>query len=250
MRRGPPDVRAPVAALALVPLAALLLAAQEPPPPPDDARVARALDEVLADPGLRAGLDTSHLEAARAEDVLVEGTRQLFESLQRWAYELAKKHPILNVLLFVGLTLALVPLLWHIAYSLRVAFRGSGPAEAHAEGEDGAAARRRRSAELRAEARSLADAGRLREAARALLLAFLALLDERGALAVATSWTNREVLARLRVTGEVRARLVRFVDAADAACYGSQGPSRADLEAGEALLLELERGAPLRGPSS
>jgi hypothetical protein len=247
------STRAATAALLLVPLLVLLAAAQEPPPPlpipPDEAAVARALEQVLADPGVREGLESSHLEAARGEDVLVEGTRRLFEAFQRWAAALAREHPVLNIVLMVGLALALVPLLGHIAWSLGVAFRGPGAHDAAGEGDDGVAARRRRSAELRAEARALADAGRVREASRALLLAFLALLDERGALAVASSWTNREVLARLRVTPEVRARLARFVDAADAACYGSQGPSRAELEAGEALLLELERGAPLRAPA-
>lgn len=215
------------------------LSALQPPPSPD--AVARALDDVLADPVLREGLGTSHVDAAAAGDVLAEGSRHLWGAFRRWSFRLAREHPVLFYSASLAMLLALVPLLVHIGWSLTLAFRGSRAGPPGAAEVDDPAARRRRSAELRAEARDHAAAGRPREAARALLLAFLALLAERRALAVAGSWTNREVLAHLRVPPPERERLAHFVEAADAACYGDHGPSRDALAAGEALLADLER---------
>ncbi|MCO5165511.1 MAG: DUF4129 domain-containing protein [Planctomycetes bacterium] len=234
--------RAPCLA-ALLALVALTPARgdEAPPPTPDD--VATALEAVLDDPALRDGLRTSHMDAAAPGDVLAEGTARLWDAFRRWSARLAREHPALYMALFAGLALALVPLLVHLGWSLALAFRGGSRGPPGAAEADDPAARRRRSAELRAEARALAAAGDLRQATRALLLAFLALLEERRALAVAGSWTNREVLARLRVEPAVRARLARFVAAADAACYGDQRPGPEVLADGEALLLDLERGA-------
>lgn len=201
----------------------------------------RALDDVLADPVLQEGLTTSHVDAAAAGDVLAEGTSSLWNAFRRWSFRMARENPLLFLFATVALFLSLVPMLLHIGWSLAVAFRGPRASAPGAAEPDDPAARRRRSAELRAEARDHVAAGRPREAARALLLAFLALLAERRALAVAGSWTNREVLAHLRVPPAARARLTHFVEAADAACYGDHGPSRDALAAGEALLADLER---------
>ncbi|MBX3472182.1 MAG: DUF4129 domain-containing protein [Planctomycetes bacterium] len=249
-----PDRRAPLLGLVvgLFALAGAPGAARgdEGPAPAHDLthdEVARALEAVLDDPALREGLRTSHMDAAAAGDVLAEGTSRLWDAFRRWAARLAREHPVLYVGLFAVMLLALVPLLLHLGWSLALAFRrGARAAPGDAEADD-PAARRRRSAELRAEARAFAAGGDLRQATRALLLAFLALLEERRSLAVAGSWTNREVLARLRVDPAARARLARFVAAADAACYGDQGPGRDVLDEGEALLLELERGGALGG---
>lgn len=220
-----------------------------PPPPPSAEAVQRELERVLEDPALQEGLGRSHLGTVDQGELLVTGTKSLWSAFLRWATRMNRQYPALPYLAVLLTVLVGIPVVAHLAWSLSLAFRRAGPrAEVGGPDADEAAARRRRSAELRAESRAHAAAGRMREAARALLLAFLALLDERRALVVAGSWTNREVLARLRLAPPVRARLQRFVDAADAACYGQLGPTPVALEDGEALLLELERGAGLAAP--
>lgn len=227
--------------LALLLVLVLLLLGAGPARALDGEQVDEAALAVFEDPALRDGLGQTHVEGITQGEVLAGGTqllvRALLQTLERWV----KGHFILSIVIQLVLLAVLLLLLGHIGWSFRVMFR-RGPRGAAVDPE--LSARRRRSDELRQEARRLAAAGQLREAERALLLAFLALLDERHLLGVAGAWTNREVLARLDVDPATRARLAGFVAAADAACYGDHGPTLAALAQGEALLDELSRGPP------
>ena len=112
-------------ALALAALAFVVTArADEPAPAPTPDAVTRALDEVLADPVLRDGLTTSHVDAAAAGDVLAEGSRHLWNEFRRWSFRMAKANPVLFLAVSLAMLLALIPLLAHIGWSLTVAFRG------------------------------------------------------------------------------------------------------------------------------
>lgn len=206
----------------------------------DGEQVDQAAEAVFEDPALRDGLGASHVEGITQGEVLAGGTqlliRSILQTLERWV----KGHFVLSIFIQLALLTVLLLLLGHIGWSFRVMFRRGASGAAADDPE--LSARRRRSEELRQEARRLGAAGKLREAERALLLAFLALLDERQLLGVAGAWTNREVLARLDVDPATRARLSGFVAAADAACYGDHGPTLAALAQGEALLDELSRG--------
>jgi hypothetical protein len=225
----------------------LVLALGGPARALDGERVDRAAQAVFEDPALKDGLEASHVEGITQGEVLAGGTQllisALLQALRRWM----KGNLVLAILIQIVLLGVLVLLLGHMGWSFRAMFR-RGPRGAAADDPE-LSARRRRSDELRQEARRLAAAGQLREAERALLLAFLALLDERQLLGVTGAWTNREVLARLDVDPATRARLSGFVAAADAACYGDHGPTRDALAQGEALLDELSRGAPPARPA-
>lgn len=224
-------------------LAALLLLVAESPAlePPSPEGVERAVQATFADPELAQGLETAHFGLQDVSGGLWSAVVRGWRRLQSFATELFRSSPLGYGALFAGMLLVLALLIAHIAWSVRQAFsRGDAGQPGEEEVED-AAARRRRSQELRAEARALAAEGRLREAARRLLLAFLALLAERRVLEVARSWTHREVLARLELPPAARRELEEFVRLADEACYADRAPAPEALARGEALLERLER---------
>ncbi len=182
--------------------------------------VDRAVDEVFADPALRDGLtagggglsDVLFAVLTRAQELL----RRVIESLQ-WLHATS---PFIFWTIFVLLFLVLIALLIHIGWTVSLAFlrtTASGPEPSEKEGE----ARRRRSLEILDEARGLAAAGLRREALRALLLAILALAEERRILRIARGWTHREIASRLSVPPHLRGDLFALERSVEAAWYGS-----------------------------
>ena len=83
--------------------------------------------------------------------------------------------------------------------------------------------------DLREQANRLASRGEWREAARALLLALLALIEERKVLQLARGWTNREILARLVLPAGEGAALDVFRRQVEGAWYGGHALDREEL---------------------
>lgn len=201
-------------------------------------RVDRAVEAVFSDPDLR---DALRPRGGGLAELLTyiryrveEFVRELFEKL----YELHENAPSLYWLLFVGLCLVLVVLLGHIGWTL---FRALRVESERGEREEALAARVRRFEELRRESRELAAHGDLRQAARLLLLALLALVEERRALAFARSWTNREIVARLRLGGASSDELQGFAATIEHVWYGGASPSAERYARLEAALERLAR---------
>jgi len=164
-------------------------------PSPTLEETRRALAEVLADPQLHAALQ-------RKGEGLLHNLGELMLRLQRWLQglvdqllELQQESPALFWVVFALLIAIAAALLTHIGWTLAQAVRAPRPRTSAAEPID--AERRAHSQALRARAQALAAAGDRRAGMRHLLLALLALVEERRLLAVARSWTVREILARL-----------------------------------------------------
>lgn len=196
--------------------------------------------ETFADPELAAGLETSHLDVQELPEGLGSYVAWVYQRILAWMRDLAIESPMALTGMYLLMVLLLALLVTHIVWSLRQAFRAGG--EADPGPDEAAAALRQRSAELRAEARSLAAQGRLREATRLLLLLLLALLDERGVLEVGPGWTNREILARLRLPPGLAADAAAFVAAADEACYGDRAPDAGAFARLTGLVERIEAG--------
>lgn len=154
----------------------------------------RVLADVLADPGLRKALQPrSDTFASFAE--LWHKIQTWFADLVDWLFDLREGSPGLFWLIFVALMLVACALLAHIGWTLMQAIktpREGAPASPQADH-----ARRVQSRALRAKAHALATGGDRRGGMRHLLLAMLALVEERRLLTVAQSWTVREILGRL-----------------------------------------------------
>jgi hypothetical protein len=233
--------------------ALVLLPAASPAADSSPRAVDEAVEEVFSDPAFRRGLAAT---SGGFPDLVAWLWREaigLYVRLIRALQDLELRSPLLFWAIVAFLVLLLFLILFHIGWMLSLAFRG------HAAGEvggapAGAAVRALRFRELRAEAGRLAQAGRLREAARRLLLAVLELLEEKRVLRLARGWTNREILERLRfrLRGALDAELERFGAVMEAACYGDGEVSPEDFQSFDALLdrllAQVDRGLEAREP--
>lgn len=194
-----------------------------PLPAVDDVR--RALADVLAEPALQRAMRPPDGGVLRWAADLVAKVRDMFEGWVRWLSELRLHNPDLFWLLFVGLMGVACLLLWHVVWTMSRIIRGSRDAGALATAPD--AVRSAHSRALRTHAHALAAKGELRDGVRHLLLALLALVEERKLLAVASSWTLREIAARLAKAAptlpvhDLTARV-------ENACYGAGQVTQAD----------------------
>lgn len=192
--------------------------------------VDRAVEAVFARPDLERALDA---RPGAAEDLVARALAEierLWRELQSWFGDLAIESPSLYYALLLALLALLGLLVWHLGWTVRSVLRAGamGPAVEVATGR-----RSKDYRELRDEARALAAAGRRREALHVLLLALLALLEERRVLQVARGWTVREILGRLEHRAAPDAELRAFGRAVERSTYGG-----ADLDADEFVRLE------------
>jgi Domain of unknown function (DUF4129) len=231
---SPPEPRPRRLPSALAALPALAALAALPRPVraaggADPEAVRRAVEEVFADPALRP--QGSHGGGVSIAEYLQLLFRRFLAWVREFFTRLSEENPLLFYLIFALLVFLLLLLLAHIAWTLSLAFRG--PRGGAGDGEaalDSPAARARRFQELRQEALGLAREGCYREAIRTLLLALLSLVEERRALAVSRGWTNREVLARLRLGAGNAALAESFAGTFDRAWYGGAAGGQEDFD--------------------
>jgi len=181
------------------------------PSPPDDAL--QRLEDILARPPF-----------ARAEprprepgplDRLFEGLGRLLAGLLEPVG--ARANPSATVAgwaLLAGGAALVIAVLWLWLRGLRRTLRVETRLEARPD------ATAHTAAEARDRADELARQGNYREAVRALALATLLWLDERGRLRYEPHQTNREHLARLRDQPPLHERLAPVVETADRVWYG------------------------------
>lgn len=197
----------------------------------DPDAVRRAVDEVFADPALREGLGAS--DSGDATTAIAAWLARQYEAFQDWLAALWATSPALFMAIMGVLLVVLAGLLTHIGWTLSLAFRrvpGEGDADGDAD-RQAEEARVRHYRTLRADAHALADAGDFREAARTLLLALLALVEEQHALTVVRGWTNREILRRIPVAPAVEDELGAFGAAVERVWYGRQPTTRDEIDA-------------------
>jgi hypothetical protein len=201
---------------------------QDPfPQTPSPEAVRDAVAEVFADSALQDALQPRGT-APEAIRNLLEWLWGLYTGLIDQLNHLRISAPGLYWLAMLLLLAVLGLLIWHICWTFSAAFRSSSPAPRR-EAEE-TVERTRRYREERRRAGELASRGEYAEAARALLLALLALLDEQRILPVARGWTNREILARLGRRQEFRADLGEFGRVVERASYGDGRLGSGDFE--------------------
>lgn len=198
------------------------------------------MERVFSDPTLREGLEgpTSGLGA-----LLAQVRAKISEWFQRLVVRLGDLRvasPVLFWLLFGGLVLLLVLLLAHIGWTAYAALRATAPLR----DDEHPATRARQFRDLRREARDLASAGRFRDATRLLLLALLALIEERKVLRVARGWTHREIARRLSLRGAGAEDLGRFTGAVERVWYGGATPDAESYREVEGLLDRVSSSLP------
>jgi hypothetical protein len=151
---------------------------------------------------------------------------------------LSSAAPVLYWVLVVGLSLILILLLTHIAYTIYRVVTFSSPDSIDAR----RAARLHRSSEYAALARSRADAGDYTEAIRHLFLALVFRFDERGRVVLRPAVTNREYLHQLGDQANVQRELAFFVDTLDDHWYGQRPAHAAQYEQCQSLYQRLVAG--------
>jgi hypothetical protein len=199
----------------MMPVLAILIAYLSAPPSADD--VERATKEVLADPAYADAVMNVHVTGGLLRSAFA-ALRKVFEwirSLLEDFTQLNETRPVLFWSIMACLIGVLCLLVWHISYTLSLAFRR--PPEARPEVS--AAERMARFGELWAQAKQLAARGEHAEAIRCLLFALLARAEERR-LPVLAGWTNREIVRRLRSKAALEGPLLEFVETVDRLWYG------------------------------
>lgn len=214
----------------LTPMAWSLGTARCHPADTTSGRVDQAVETVFKDPRLQEGLQTSHsgLEALLRNVSIY--LLKLWQTIFDWLLDLYLENPLLYYLLLVALSLVALLLIAHIVWTFVIAFRGAPGRETPDDEIDDPHERVRRSQDFRHEAQELAAAGRFREATRALLLALLALIEERHLMRVGPGWTNREILTRLRLRTRGTSELDVFEGTVEKVWYGGLPLSSKDFE--------------------
>lgn len=211
---------------------------------PDDETLQRALETVFGQPAFQRELERADGRSLSIWQVLLHRLLRLWERLDEWLSELHGSAPALYWLLFAALVALLLALVAHIAWTFRRAFAVDLPAR---DEPDAAHEKVQRYRELRQQANLLVGQGAWREAARLLLLALLALIEERKVLHLARGWTNREILQRLRLPPAESAALGVFRARVEGAWYGGHALERAQLTELEACVDRCAK--VLRAPS-
>lgn len=175
-------------------------------PHPDPEKIRQGMKHVLSRPEFHPGANLSWLESA-------------LRSALEWLGKLSDTSPAVFWLLVIGLTLLLVLLLGHIAWTVR---RILAVGERPATPEEVAAQRQRLSLAYQQEAHERAARQDYTEAIRYLFLALVYRLDEEGRVLFQRAYTNREYLALFADRPEVNRDLRVFVDTLDDNWYGQR----------------------------
>lgn len=186
----------------------------------------RALEAVFGQPAFARELARADDDALSLGQLLLRRLRELLKSFLEWFEELHGTSPLLYWLLFAALVALLLALVAHIAWTFRQAFALDLPAS---DEPDEVREKVRRYHELREQSTRLAAQGAWREAARLLLLALLALIEERKVLHLARGWTNREILQHLTLPPAEGAALDAFRRRVEDAWYGGHALDSAQL---------------------
>lgn len=208
------------------PLAAILQEAPAPDALTDPEAVRRALETVFGQPAFQRELERADARSHSIWQVLVYRLLDVWQRFRDWLSELHVSAPFLYWVLFTALVILLLVLVAHITWTFRRAFAVDLPA-----GDEPETGREKvqRYRELRQQANLLVVQGAWREAARLLLLALLALIEERKVLHLARGWTNREILQRLKLPPAERAALGAFRARVEDAWYGGHALEHAQL---------------------
>ena len=127
-------------------------------------------------------------------------------------------------------TVVLAVILIALAASIALLLRAAARRAREDAPEHGLAGRRRRAAELRAEADRARGSGDLARALRLYLFALVVGLGRRGELEYRDAWTNRELLERGQPSAEVRAELGPLVRELDRKLFGGEPSTAEDVE--------------------
>lgn len=164
--------------------------------------------------------------------------------LERWLHDLFSGievgDAVSAAVLLTPLVVVVAWLSWRLASAL-LAQRAHPPSDAQGAGAE---PRRRQVAALLQRARRAEDGGELTAALRAYLFALVVGLGERGDLEFRPGWTNRELLARGRPRGDVRARLAALFDELDPKTFGRAPVEVEDVRRVAALCERWLPGAP------
>ena len=193
---------------------------------PDGEAIQRALESVFGQPAFQRELERADSRTQSMWQIIGSRLLELWERFLEWLSDLQVSSPALYWLLFAGLVVLLVLLVWHITWTFRRAFAVDLPASDEPEAAHEKVQRYR---ELRQQANLLVVQGAWREAARLLLLALLALIEERKVLHLARGWTNREILQRLTLPPAESAALGAFRARVEDAWYGGHALERSQL---------------------
>lgn len=183
------------------------------------------VDEVFQDPSLREGLELPDPGGSEwLEDLQHEALLILLRVLEFLASvwddvtePLSGLPTPLRILSYV-VVFALVGYLIFMLAKLRRGSRAAAGSKGLTDAED--AEGPLRFGDLVREAERQAAANDRRSAARSLLLALLALIEERQVLAIARGWTNREIVARLPLQEPYAGELRGFARVVDGVAYG------------------------------
>jgi hypothetical protein len=205
--------------------ALLLAAAASAGDAPSADAIRKAAHEVLSRPEFRRG-------TTKPASLLEE----LWEWWSSLLGDLHAQHPYLFFAAIGALTLLLIALIIHIAWTLRAARQAAWQGLPDADLE--AAIRRGDPAAFRARAVAHADAGRFENAVRDLYAALLLTFDRRGAL----QYAPHKALLDYRIEAARDAHVVGTLDAFASVyhpgSFGRRPPDRAHFDA---LLAELDR---------
>lgn len=189
--------------------------------------IRKAAHEVLSRPEFRRG-------TAKPLSLLEE----LWDWWSSILADLQARHPYLFLATIVALTLLLVALIFHIAWTLRAARQAAW--QELPDADLAAAIRRGDPAAFRARAVAHADAGRFEDAVRDLYAALLLTFDRRGKL----QYGPHKALLDYRIESARDARVLHTLDAFASVyhpgSFGRRPPDRAHFDA---LLAELDRAA-------
>jgi hypothetical protein len=198
-------------------------AAGETLPPPDAIR--RTAEEILARSYF--DLDTGEIDLTFLRRIAA-WFEELLAPFNTFFQGLYATSPVLALLLIAGLFVIVVLLVWHIAYTFKLALRrrdGSGPVDLSEDAPDDPAAWER-------EAAAAAGRGEYVTALRALLRAALLRLEAAAERRLRPAVTNREYLRRFRAT-PAHEPLAALVGLVDAKWYGSSPCTGEDYREGE-----------------
>lgn len=180
----------------------------------------------------RGGGEGGGGEDASSTDILDELGKGLDLDIPTWLGDISRI--LLWVVIGVAVALALM---WLVKAVVERGESSQRDARRKADGDTDA------SALPLPDPEALAAAGRFEEAVHALLLHALAHLGERPEIALAPSWTSREILRRVSLEEGPRGALSELVQSVERCHFGGRPAERADFEQCRSYARALQREA-------